>query len=243
MKESRRAAPFQPLTDAECGSPSGEGIKKLLNDPRQCFYSLRLILDILLWIVWTGSQCGSPPGREVNRTWGLPWHSAYYYFRKWKRNNFFDYLKDELLIQRRIQQERKITPSAVGIDSQSIKKTSFVRLDTGIEGNKRVNGRKRHIAVDALGYPIVLCMTAANVSDNEAGKALADRLYAKLQVWSAPHSTLNRLALIRADNGCKTSFVEYVTKTYDWLVDISRGRPVKNQNPFKAWFHKWDVGK
>jgi transposase len=71
----------------------------------------------------------------VNRTWGLPWQSAYYYFRKWKRNNFFDYLKDELLIHRRLQQERKITPSAVAIDSQSIKKTSFVSLDTGIDAD------------------------------------------------------------------------------------------------------------
>ena len=86
-------------------------------------------------------------------------------------------------------------------------------------------------------------MTAGNVSDNEAGKALADRLYAKLQAWSAPHSTLNHLALIGADNGYKTSFVQYVTKTYDWLVDISRRRPVKNQNPFEALFRKGDVGK
>ena len=105
-------------------------IEKLLNDQRQRFYSLRLILDILFWIVWTGCQW-----REVNRTWGLPWQSAYYYFRKWKRNNFFDYLKDELLIHRRLQQERKITPSAVAIDSQSIKKTSFVSLDTGIDAD------------------------------------------------------------------------------------------------------------
>jgi len=67
MKES-----FQPLTDAECGSPPGQVIEKLLNDQRQRFYSLRLILDILFWIVWTGCQW-----REVNRAWGLPWQSAY----------------------------------------------------------------------------------------------------------------------------------------------------------------------
>jgi transposase len=130
MKES-----FQPLTDAEW-----EVIEKLLNDQGQRFYALGLIFHILFWVVWTGSQCGSPPGREVNRTWGLAWQSAYYYFRKWKRHNFFDYLKDEVLIRRRIQQERKITPSAIAIESQSIKKTSFVSLETGINGNKRVNG-------------------------------------------------------------------------------------------------------
>jgi putative transposase len=140
----------------------------------------------------------------VNRAWGLPWQSAYYYFRKWKRNHFLDYLKDELLIMRRSQQQRKITPSAVAVDSQSVKKTSFVSLDTGIDGNKRINGRKRHMAVDTFGYPIVLCVTAGNVSDNEAGKTLADRLHSKLQAWSIRHFTANRMTLIRGDNGYKT---------------------------------------
>jgi transposase len=224
MKES-----FQPLTDAEW-----QVIEKLLNDQRQRFYSLRLILDIIFWIVWTGCQW-----REVNRTWGLPWQSAYYYFRKWKRNNFFDYLKDELLIQRRLQQERKITPSAVAIDSQSIKKTSFVSLDTGIDGNKRVNGRKRHLAVDSFGYPVVLCVTAANISDNEAGKTLADRLHAKLQAWSTRHSIANRMTLIRGDNGYKTGFTDYVSKTYDWLVDISQ-KPESAQG-FVPQRGRWQV--
>jgi transposase len=224
MKES-----FQPLTDAEW-----QVIEKLLKDQRQRFYSLRLILDILFWIVWTGSQW-----REVNRTWGLPWQSAYYYFRKWKRNNFFDYLKDELLIHRRLQQERKITPSAVAIDSQSIKKTSFVSLDTGIDGNKRVNGRKRHLAVDSFGYPVVLCVTAANISDNEAGKTVVDRLHAKLQTWSTRHSTANRMTLIRGDNGYKTGFTDYVSKTYDWLVDISQ-KPESAQG-FVPQRGRWQV--
>ena len=113
------------MTDAEW-----KVIEKLLNDQRQRFYSLRLILDILVWIVWTGSQW-----REVNRAWGLPWQRPYYYFRKWKRNPFFDYLKDELIILRRTQQERKATTSTVAVESQSIKKTSFVSLDTGIDTN------------------------------------------------------------------------------------------------------------
>jgi hypothetical protein len=35
----------------------------------------------------------------------------------------------------RTQQERKTTPSAVSLDSQSVKKTSFVSLDTGIDAD------------------------------------------------------------------------------------------------------------
>ena len=81
---------------------------------------------------------------------------------------------------RRTQHERKVIPLAVAVDSQSIKKTAFVSLDTGIDaGMERVinESRKRQIAVDAFGYPILFCVTAANLSDNELGKTLADRLY------------------------------------------------------------------
>jgi transposase len=126
MKES-----FQPLTDAEW-----EVIEKLLNDQGQRFYPLGLIIHILFWIVWTGSQCGSPPGREVNRAWGLAWQNADSYFRKWKSNTFLDYLKDALFIHRRIQQEGKVTPSAVAIDSERIKKTSvWTRVLTEINAS------------------------------------------------------------------------------------------------------------
>jgi hypothetical protein len=44
-------------------------------------------------------------------------------------------------------------------------------------------------------------------------------LYAKLQAWSIPHFTTNRMTLIRGDNGYKTAFTDYVRQTYDGLVD------------------------
>jgi putative transposase len=128
---------------------------------------------------------------------------------------------------RRCQKERKASPSAIAVDSQSVKVTagrprSFVREDTGIDGNKRLKGRKRHLAVDALGYPIALLVTGADVSDTEAGKTLADRVATKLNDWSVRYHFPTRLALVRADAGYKNSFVDRVTQAYDWLVDIAQ---------------------
>ena len=71
-------------------------------------------------------------------------------------------------MHRGIQQERKVTPSAVA--SEGIKKTSLVSLDTGIDAHTGVNGRKRHL--DSLGYPGVLCVRGANVSDNDIGRPI-----------------------------------------------------------------------
>jgi len=57
---------------------------------------------------------------------------------------------DALTVLERKRQEREETLSLLAVDSQSIKKVAFVSEQTGIEGGKWVNGRKRRIAVDTL---------------------------------------------------------------------------------------------
>ena len=42
--------------------------------------------------------------------------------------------------------------------------------EKGIDGNKKVKGRKRHIVVDVLGLLVFCTITAANVSDIHPGK-------------------------------------------------------------------------
>ncbi len=59
--------------------------------------------------------------------------------------------------------------SAVAIDSQSVKKVGFIAIATGVDGGKKVNGRKRHLAVDKLGLPLAISVSAANVHDSEGG--------------------------------------------------------------------------
>jgi hypothetical protein len=51
----------------------------------------------------------------------------------------------------RIRQGKAATPSILPIDSQSVKSETFTALEKGIDGNKKVNGRKRHVVTDTLG--------------------------------------------------------------------------------------------
>ncbi|WP_369776476.1 transposase [Streptomyces sp. R33] len=46
----------------------------------------------------------------------------------------------------------------------------------GFDGGKKVNGRKRHIVVDTLGLLLAVTVTAASVTDREAGWTLLERL-------------------------------------------------------------------
>lgn len=39
----------------------------------------------------------------------------------------------------------------MSIDSQSVKSGPLTNLEKGIDGNKKINGRKRHVITDTLG--------------------------------------------------------------------------------------------
>ncbi|MGV9985784.1 transposase [Streptomyces olivaceus] len=71
----------------------------------------------------------------------------------------------------------------------------------GFDCGKKVNGRKRHIAVDTLGLLLTVLVTAASVTDREAGGTLLEQL--RQRHW--------RVTLVWAD-GCYTGR----------LVDIAR---------------------
>lgn len=52
----------------------------------------------------------------------------------------------------------------------------MIHEHVGIDGNKRVKGRKRHIIGDSLGLLMVAVVTAANVSDTQGLRLLLERL-------------------------------------------------------------------
>lgn len=58
------------------------------------------------------------------------------------------------------------TPRDGVVDSQSIKTISHSE-ERGIDGGKKIKGRKRHIMVDTLGCLIEVMVHAANVHDTK----------------------------------------------------------------------------
>jgi putative transposase len=149
-------------------------IEKILNDERKRKHSLWSILNAIFSVNATGVQWRNLDSRYP------PWQTVFYHFSQLKVRGIWEQILDSLVVMERQRQGREASPSILAIDSQLVKKVAFVKEDTGIDGGKNVNGRKRTILVDTLGLPLAIKVTAANVSDNQAGILAVDLLKGKV---------------------------------------------------------------
>lgn len=142
------------------------------------------------------------------------WQTVYYYFNKWTKNGTFVLIMNELVKEKRVSQGRLPFASRAAIDSQSVRKGLFCKYDTGIDGGKLVNGRKRHLLVDSLGYPLAVHVAAANQQDGIAGIEL---------LWKADAVSAN-LKLICADYAYQGEFVK-ASACCGFAVEITQKPP------------------
>jgi transposase len=132
-------------------------------------YPLREIVNAIFYQNRTGCQWAYLPH-------DLPPKSAtYYYFALWRDDGTDQAIHDLLRCQARETAGRREDPSAVVLDTQSIRAANHVpAATTGKDAAKRVPGRKRGLAVDALGLIIAVVVTAASATDNLIGIRLLD---------------------------------------------------------------------
>jgi transposase len=165
----------------------------------------RAVLDAVFYLVrggiaWRQLPAGFPPAMTV-----------YDVFRRWVTDGTWVRIHDALRDQVRIRAGRAPLPSAAVIDSQSVRGADTVpALSRGYDAGKKINGRKRHIAVDTSGLLLAVVVTVAGIQDRDAAHRLLTTLRAKFST----------ISLVWADGGYTGRLITWARAVLTLTVQV-----------------------
>jgi transposase len=113
-------------------------------------------------------------------TWRLvpndlpPWEIIYQQTQRWLRAGVFEAMVHDLRLLLRTFAGRKGQPTAVILDSRTLRSTPESGPRAGYDGAKRKKGSKIHIAVDTLGHLLAAQVTTASEQDRAQVGQLAE---------------------------------------------------------------------
>ena len=183
----------------------------------------RLAVDAIFYlvkggIVWRELPRELPPKSTVWQT-----------YTRWLRSGAWERVHDALRDLVRVRAGRSPAPSAAIIDSQSVRGSHTVGAPTrGYDAGKKINGRKRHIAVDTSGVLIAVIVTAASLQDRDGGARLLARVREKFST----------ITVAWADAGCAGRLVVWAREVLAIAVVVRRA---DDQVGFKVVHRRWVV--
>ena len=123
---------------------------------------------------------------------------------------------------------RKESPSIGIIDSRSVKTSHHIDSDRGLDGNKKIKGRKQHIIVDIQGNLMAIAVHEAKVHDSKGAPKVIENLSFKFP----------RLAKILADGGYRGNLADWLLDKFGWELEVVL-RPDECPSKFKVLPKRW----
>jgi transposase len=137
-------------------------------DTAQRRHDLREVFNALRYLVRSGA-----PWRMLPNDFP-PWEIVYQQTSRWLKAEVFEAMAHDLRALLRELAGRKAQPSAVILDSRTLRSTPESGPRAGYDGAKRKKGSKLHIAVDTLGHLLAAHVTPADEQDRAQVGRLAE---------------------------------------------------------------------
>lgn len=138
--------------------------------------------------------------------------TAYSFYKRARNKAIWEHMRRDLLAKNRIKMGRNPNPSCCStIDLQSVK-TTGAAVDRGIDGGKKIKGRKHHIVTDINGHLLCLKVHAANMHDTVA----------VCTVFQNTLHTYPTLQGVSADTGYRKTMEHFVTSILKKTIEISQ---------------------
>jgi transposase len=132
----------------------------------------RVVLNAMFYMIRVGC-----PWRLLPKDFP-PFTTVQNRFYAWRDSGLWQQIISVFVMAAREAEGREPAPTAVVVDSQSVK-TTEAGGPRGFDAGKKIKGRKRHVAVDTLGLPIECQVTAASVQDRDALAPLLSAVHRK----------------------------------------------------------------
>jgi transposase len=196
----------------------------------------RAVIDAIRYVIHNGCVWRAVPADFP------PWRTVYGIYQRWNASGATIALHGALRAAARKAAGRDVEPTAAVIDSQSVRAAATVpKASRGWDNAKKVNGRKRHIAVETGGLLLEVLATPASVQDRDAAwpllfnlhrarrrirRAWTDSAYAgKLQPWAADYLQIT-VEIVRRPQDQHTFEVLprrwVVERTLAWITSYRR---------------------
>jgi transposase len=193
---------------------------------RPASWCMRDVVDAIRYLthngpVWRALPADFPPAGTI-----------YWWLDKWQADGSAQQMHDDLRERVRVAAGRNPGPSAAVIDSQSVKGSQMIaRTRRGYDAGKKINGTKRHIAVDMLGLLLTVLVTAASVQDRDAAKPL---------LWNL-RKAFPAVKLTWADGGYAGKLVTWAHSKLKPKLTLEIVRRPDDLHTFKVLPRRWVV--
>lgn len=194
-------------------------------NPSRQKWTWKVILNALFYVLRTGCQWRALPESFP------PWQTIYGYHRRFCELGLWEQLNTILRIRLRLQDGRQAQPSAVVIDTQSVK-ALYGGQACGFDGYKRVYGRKRFLLVDTLGLLLRVTVLPANTAETTAARLALAHLDAGV----------DRVQVVWADQGFGGGpLTTWVQDQLGWTLELTSGLSKPGRPDFQVAPRRWVV--